>query len=225
MLQDADQESGHDIDDGDEDAGDGVALGEAGGAVHGAVELGFARDLFSAGARLTFVDQARVQIGIDRHLLAGHGVQGEPRGDFRDAHRAVVDDHVLNRDQHQEDHHADHVVAADHEIPERLDHLACRGSSRISVQQNGARGGDVQRQAEQRQQQQGGGEHAELDGPLDVQRDQQDHHRQHDVGRDQHVQQERRNRRDHDEHDHQHGDGHAEILQSGQTGGRDGGFN
>ncbi len=148
MLQDADQKSGHNIDDGDEDAGDGVPLGEPGCAVHGAVELGFIGDLFSADPRLTFIDQASVQIRIDRHLLAGHGVQRETGGHFRDAHGAVVDDHELNRQQHQEDHHADHVASADYEIPERFDDLACRGGSRISVQQNGARRGDVQSQAE-----------------------------------------------------------------------------
>ena len=165
VLQDADQEAGDDIDAGDQDAGDRVALREARCAVHGAVEFGFAGQLFAALAGFGFVDQAGVQVGIDRHLLAGQGIQGEARGDFRDAHRAMVDDDVLDGDQHQEDDRADDVVAADHEVSEGLDHVAGGGGSGVAVQQDQARGGDVQRQAEQRQQQQRGGKDAELDRP------------------------------------------------------------
>ena len=114
-LEDADQESGDDVDGGNQDGGDGVALVEAGRAVHGAVELGVARDLLAAGARLRFVDQPGVQVGVDRHLLAGHGVEGEARGHLGGAHRAVRHHDVLDGDQGDENHEAHHVVAADHE--------------------------------------------------------------------------------------------------------------
>ena len=171
VLQDADQEAGDDVDAGDQDAGHGIALREARGAVHGAVEFGFAWPVaFAALARFGFVDQAGVQVGIDGHLLAGQGVQGEARGDFGDAHRAMVDDHVLNGDQDQEDHRADDVVAAHHEVAEGLDHVAGGAGAGVAVQQDQARGGDVQRQPEQRQQQQGGGKDAELDRLADVHR-------------------------------------------------------
>ncbi len=88
-LEDADQESGDDVDGGNQDGGDGVALVEAGGAVHGAVEFRVARDLLAPGAGLRLVDQAGVQVGVDGHLLAGHGVEGEAGGNLGGAHRAV----------------------------------------------------------------------------------------------------------------------------------------
>ena len=66
----------------------------------------------------------------------------------------MIDHHVLNGDQHQENHHADDVVAADHEISESFDHLARGARAGIAVQQDEARRRDVQRQPEQRQQQQ-----------------------------------------------------------------------
>ena len=31
-----------------------------------------------------------MKVGVDRHLLAGHGVQGESRRDFGDAPRALA---------------------------------------------------------------------------------------------------------------------------------------
>ena len=59
VLQHANQKAGDDIHAGDDDAGDGVALGEARSAVHGSVELGFAAQIAAAAARLGFIDQAR----------------------------------------------------------------------------------------------------------------------------------------------------------------------
>lgn len=45
--------------------------------VHRAVEIGLAGDIFTPGLRLRLVDQPGVKIGVNRHLLAGHRVQGE----------------------------------------------------------------------------------------------------------------------------------------------------
>ncbi len=60
----------------------------------------------------------------------------------------MVDDHVLDGDQHQEDHGADDVVAAHHEIAEGLDHVARGGGAGVAVEQDQPRGGDVQGQPE-----------------------------------------------------------------------------
>ena len=109
---------------GDQDARHRIALREPRRAVHRSVELGFGRKLFAARAGLCFVDQAGVQVRVDRHLLSGQRIQRESRRDFRDADRAMVDDDILNRDQHQEDDDTDDVVAADDEVAEGLDHVA-----------------------------------------------------------------------------------------------------
>jgi hypothetical protein len=46
-----------------------------------------------------FVDQAGGEIGVDRHLLAGHGVEVEARRDFGDAARALGDDDEVHDHQ------------------------------------------------------------------------------------------------------------------------------
>ena len=109
---------------GDQDAGHRVALDELRGTVHRAVEVGLLGDLGAALARLLVGDLAGVEVGVDRHLLAGHGVEGEARADLGHAAGAVRDDHELDHDQDQEDDEADDDVAADDEVAERLDHVA-----------------------------------------------------------------------------------------------------
>jgi hypothetical protein len=163
VLHHADDQPGNDVDEGDQHGRQRVALGEADGAVHGTVEVGLAPDASAPLAGFLLVDDAGVQIGVDRHLPSGHGLQGEPGRDFRDTDRAVVDDEELDRDQHQEDDDADHEVAADHELSERLDDAAGRLHALAPVQQHQACGGDVERQADEREQQQERGEHRELD--------------------------------------------------------------
>ncbi len=54
--------------------------------------------IFAAAALgLALVDDAGVQVGIDRHLPARHAVQGETGGHFADARGALGDHHELNR--------------------------------------------------------------------------------------------------------------------------------
>ena len=89
------------------------------------------------------------KFGVDGHLFAGHGVQGETGRDFRDAPRALGDDDEIDQDEDQKDDQADDIIAAHDEIAERLDDVPG-----ITVQQNQPRGGDVQRKPEQRDEQQ-----------------------------------------------------------------------
>src|ERR687896_135391 len=74
------------------------------GAVHRAVEVGLVTDLLAALAGLLVGDLAGVQVGVDRHLLAGHGVEREAGGNLGHAPRAVRYDHELDHDEDQEDH-------------------------------------------------------------------------------------------------------------------------
>ncbi len=87
----------------DDQAGDGVAAHEFRGAVHRAEEGAFLLQLAPAALRLLVVDQAGGEVGVDRHLLAGDGVEGEARADLGDAGRALGDDEEVDRDQDHED--------------------------------------------------------------------------------------------------------------------------
>ncbi len=141
-LENADGQTTQDVDEGDQDTGDGVAPDELAGTVHCAVEIRFPRDVLPACARFLFRDEPGVQVGVDAHLLTGHRVQREPCRDFGNTPGALRDHHKLDDHDDQEDDHTQDVVAFDHELPEGVDHL-----TGVSLAQNQPRGRDVQGQA------------------------------------------------------------------------------
>jgi len=102
---------------------------------------------------LCLIDHAGVQIGIDRHLLAWHGIESEAGGDLRRTHGAMTDDQELNGDQRQKNYEANDVVAADHELTKGFDYFSCSLCAFIPVQQDASRAGQVERQAQQGEQQ------------------------------------------------------------------------
>ena len=92
----------------------------------------------AAPARLVLVDQAGGEVGVDRHLLAGHGVEVEARGHLGDAAGALGDDHEVHDHQDREHDHADHEIAAHHEIAERLDDVAGGRGAFVAVRRGSA---------------------------------------------------------------------------------------
>ena len=82
VLQHANGDTAEHVDKQNENAGYGVAAHELAGTVHGPVEIGLLRHFLATAQGVVLTDQAGIQVGINRHLLAGHGVQGKARGDF-----------------------------------------------------------------------------------------------------------------------------------------------
>ncbi len=163
MADDAEDDAADDVDGEDEHAGRRVALHELGRTVHRTVEIGFARDFLAALARFLDRDEAGVQVGIDRHLLAGQGIQGEACGHFGHAARALGDHHHVDDHDDREDEQADDIVAADQETAERLDDVTGGTLAGVAVDQHDAGGRHVQRQAQQGREQQDGREGREIE--------------------------------------------------------------
>jgi hypothetical protein len=184
LLQHADDETADDVDEQDDDAGDRITLDELAGAVHRAVEGRLALEDLAAALRLVLVDEAQVQIGVDAHLLAWHAVERESCRDFRNALRATGHDDVLHDDEDQEHDEPDHVVVADDMSADRVDHPAG-----IRIRENQPRRGDVQRESEQRRDQQDRRECGEVDWPRRVESHQQDQQRQREIEDDQRIEQ------------------------------------
>ena len=208
------------VDKQNQQAGNSVAADEFAGTVHGTVELGFLRHFPTTGLGLLLIDQARVQVGINGHLLAGHGIQGEARTDLGNAPRALGDHHKVDDHQDGEHHQTDNVVTADHHLTKGLNHLTGRVATLVAVQQHHAGGGHVQRQPQQRGDQQNGREYRKVQRPQCVGTDQQHHQRQRDVEGKEHVQQKWRNRQHHhaEHHQQQHRNPQAAVTQPGQIG-------
>ena len=115
----------HYIDQGDQDASDGITPDELAGAVHGSIEVRLERQTSSLTSGLVLGDEPSGQVAVDAHLLAGQGVQGEPGSDFRHASRALGDHHELDNHDDQEDHHTQYVIPFHHKLSEGVYHIPC----------------------------------------------------------------------------------------------------
>ena len=138
----ADDQTAHDVDQRNENAHNGIALDELAGAVHCAVEVGLFLDFRAALLGALLVDEARVQVRVDGHLLARHGVEGEARRNLCHALCALGDDHKLHDDDDNEGDKTHHQVIADDELRKGADDV-----SRVSaVAEDERGGGNVQRE-------------------------------------------------------------------------------
>ena len=143
-LNNADNGAGHKVDDRDNQGHDRVALDDLGGAVHGAVEVGFLLNLVTPLPGLFFINEAGTQVGVNGHLLTGHGVQGEAGRHFRDTLGAFGNDDKLHQNDDQEDQHTDDNIAAGNQGTEGLDDH----TGLTAFGQNQSRRGYVQSQSE-----------------------------------------------------------------------------
>nr|GEX22846.1 hypothetical protein [Tanacetum cinerariifolium] len=190
------------VDEQDQQAGDGVTADEFAGTVHGAVELGFLGDFKAAALGFGLVDEAGVEVGVDGHLFAGHGVEGEAGADFGDPSGTFGDDDEVDDHEDGEDDDTDDVVAADDHFTKGLDDFTGGGMAVLAVEHDDAGGGDVEGQAQQGGDEQDGGEYGEVERPQGVDADEQDDDGECDVEREEDVEQERwHGQHHHGEHD------------------------
>ena len=176
VAEEADGEAAEDVDDGDQQAGDGVAADELGGAVHGAEEAAFLLELAAALAGGGFVDEAGGEVGVDGHLLAGHRVEAEAGGDLGDAAGALGDDHEVHDEEDGEEDDTDDDVTAHEEAAERLDDVAGGGGAFVAVAEDEAGGCDVEGEAEEGGEEEEGWEAREIERAVEEHGDHQDEH-------------------------------------------------
>ena len=181
-LQDSNGEPADEVHHRDHDRRDRVASNELGGAVHGPVEVGLVGDLTTAASRVEFTDRARSSVGVDGHLLAGHPIEGEARGDLSDATGPRGDHDELDDDQDEEDDESNDDRTTDDEVTETRHHHAG-----VAVQEDLTGHGHVEREAEHGRDQHQRGEHREIEGSLPLHGGEQHEDRTRDVPRDEQV--------------------------------------
>ncbi len=141
----ADDQAADQVDEQNENGRHRIAADELARAVHRTVEVGFLRHVGAALARFFLVDQTGVEVGVDGHLLARHGVEGEARAHFGDAPGTFGDHHEVDHHQNGEHDDAHRVVAPHDELAERFDHRPGGALAVLPVQQNDPRRRDVER--------------------------------------------------------------------------------
>ena len=143
-VDESDGDAAHQVDNRDDDGHSGVALDDFGGAVHSAVKIGLLLNLLPAHPCLLLVNKAGGQIGVNGHLLTGHGVQGKPSGHLGHAFSALGDDDKLHQHDDEEDDEAYHKIAARNQLAKVLNH-----HTGITGGENHSGTGHVHAQAEQ----------------------------------------------------------------------------
>ena len=199
-----DGEATEEVDQHDDDAGQDVTLHELRGTVHCTVEFGFGGDALSFVASLVLVDQTSAEIGVDRHLLARHGVEGETGRDLGDTSCTVGHHGELDDDEDEEDHQPHDDAATHHESAEGLD-----DPSGVAVDEDQARRADVQGQSGQGHDEEQGWEDRQVEGVLQRHDAQQHQHREGDVEGQEQIKDDRR----HGDHHHHHGAHHEQRQQ------------
>ncbi|MGY4462988.1 hypothetical protein ACVWYI_006948 [Bradyrhizobium sp. LB13.1] len=135
--------------------------------------------------------------------MPGMASRGEAGADFGDTRRALGDHDEVYRDQNREDDQADDEVAAHDELREAGNDVARGVFPLPAARQDQTSRRDVQRQPQDRGDQQHGRESRKIERPLDPQRDHQDQRRQCDREGEAEIDQDRRDRQEQDrEHGH-----------------------
>ncbi|MGY2933502.1 hypothetical protein ACVWZ6_003104 [Bradyrhizobium sp. GM6.1] len=212
LLRHADDHAADDVDEDDQEAGDGIAADEFGGTVHGAEEAALVLQILAPLLGDRLVDQAGGEVGVDRHLLAGHGVEVEACRDFGDTARTLGDDDEVDDDQDGEDDDADDEIAAHHEAAEGFDDVTGGIRALVPVRQDQAGRGHVERQPQHGRDQQNGRKSGEFQRRLDEQRRHQDQDRECDRNRQEQVQHYRRQRKDQHHQDGENAERERDIA-------------
>ena len=132
MLCGADDQAADDVNNQNQNASDGVAAHKLRCTVHRTVKVGFLSELVTALLGGVLIDDAGIEVRINRHLLARHSIQSEARDDLGNparpfCHYDEVDDH-----EDQENDETNNVVAGDHKLTERFNDLARRVGAGMS---------------------------------------------------------------------------------------------
>ena len=182
------------------------------GTVHGPEKGTLVFQRLAAGFGFAFVDQPGRQVGVDRHLLAGHCVQGETRGNLGDTAGTLGDDDEVDDHQNGKDDNPDDEIAAHHQVAEGLDDIAGSCRSFMAVGQDQPCRGNVQPEPEHGGNQEYGREGREFERLLDKQPGHQDHDGKDDRHGQKRVQHHRRHRQDEQRQDDQNAGCKADIT-------------
>ena len=145
MLKYTDPHSSHKINESDQDSRDRIAANKLSGTVHRRVEIRVIGQFLPSQSCLFGRDETRCQIGINRHLLTRHSIQGKPGRDFTETSRSLRDHNELNNhDNRKQDQSNDELPLSD-ELSERFDDVTGSfGPGQMSSRQNQSRRSDVQ---------------------------------------------------------------------------------
>ena len=95
------------------------------------------------------IDDSRVQVGVNRHLFAWHGVESESCDDLRNASCTLCHDNEVDDHEDQEDDETHYVIARNDKFTEGLNDFACCVSPGVPVNQHHSGRGHIEAEPQQ----------------------------------------------------------------------------
>ena len=129
MLGKADDQPANNIDCQNQNAGNSITFNKFRCTIHGAIKIGFFGDVVTAFFGLFVGQHASIQIGINRHLFAGHGVERKAGGYFRYPASAFGNHQKIDDHQNNEDKNTHSIIAGDDKFAKGFDHFTSRGGA------------------------------------------------------------------------------------------------
>ena len=148
MLGHTNGQATNQVDDQNKQAGHRIAGHKLRGTVHGAKEVRFLGEFFATSFGGFLVNHTGIQIGVNGHLFARHGVQGKTGVHFRHTARAFGHHNEVDDHQDGEDDETHHIVTADHKLTESRHNFAGSLVAFVAIDQNHTGRGHVQAQTE-----------------------------------------------------------------------------
>ena len=176
VLQDTNNDPTDDVDECNQQARYRVSAHKLGCAVHCPEKGRFILKTLTTGFCLFLVNQTRIEIGINRHLFARHGIKCETRRNFCDTTGTLGDDDEVHNHQNRKHDNADNEIAPHGKLPKGLDDMPCRTRSGVTIGEDQPGGCHVQSQPQHGRDQQHGWKDGEFKGCCNKQRDHQDQH-------------------------------------------------
>ncbi|MMZ58199.1 hypothetical protein D1872_201680 [compost metagenome] len=111
MNRHPDNETADQVNKQNDNAGDSIPFDEFTRPVHRSIEIGFPLNFTAAFLCLLLVNQSRIQVSVNTHLLTWHSIECKASGNLSDTFRAFSDDDKLHNHQNQKDNKTDNRLA------------------------------------------------------------------------------------------------------------------
>src|SRR5699024_9825300 len=115
------------------------------GPVHGTVKVGFTGNLFPPFFGLLITDKAGAEVGINRHLLTGHGIKRKACGHLGNSGGPFGNDHKVNDDKDGKNDDPNYIVALHNKTAEGFNNR-----SGVSFAENQSRSGNIEGEPKER---------------------------------------------------------------------------
>ena len=148
MLSNANSQTAEQIDQQNQQGRDCVTADKFRRTVHRTEEVRLLGQFRAALAGRVLVNDASIQIGINRHLLAGHRIQGEAGVDLGDASCALGDHKEVHDHQNRKNDETDHIVSANDKLAKGRNDFSCGVMAFMAAHQNHPGRCHIERQAQ-----------------------------------------------------------------------------